>query len=348
MNTQPVQPITVGLASFGMSGRIFHAPFIERNPIFKLKLILERTKTVSKKKYPNARIVTTFEALLNDKEIELIIINTPSYLHYEMTKSALLAGKHVVVEKPFTVTSKEGRELIQLAETNHLILTVYHNKRLEGGFKTVKNLLDSNRLGKLKNVRLAIPRYKPFIGPKAWKENKYPGAGLLYDLGSHLIDQSLQLFGQPLHITADLQIQRNQGKVIDYFVLYLKYEDFDVELATDMFSKNPGPTFSLTGAKASFVKYGNDLQEQQLDEDLIDWDQLGKDTPPHYGRLTNIKTSKEEIVKTEAGSYADFYQNLYGAIRLNIPLLITPEEALEVIELIEKSLSFEVVNNTLN
>lgn len=342
------QPITVGLASFGMSGRIFHAPFIERNSNFELKLILERTKTASKKGYPNAKIVNTFEDLINSDDVELIIINTPSYLHYEMAKSSLLAGKHVVVEKPFTATSKEGEELIQLAKARDLLLTVYHNKRLEGGFKTIKNLLDSNRLGTLTNARLAIPRYKPFIGPKLWKENNYPGAGLLYDLGSHLIDQCLQLFGPPLSIKADLQIQRKQGKVIDYFVLYFKYRDFNVELATDMFSKNLGPTFSLTGTKASFLKYGNDPQEKQLDEEKIDWNQLGKDEPQHYGKLTDLETGKEEIVKTEDGSYTDFYQNLYEAIRFNTSLLIQAQEAVDVIKLIERVLKFEVVKNTLN
>lgn len=342
------QPIIVGLASFGMSGRVFHAPFIERNPNFKLKLILERTKTASKKKYPNAQIVTTFEALINDKETELIIINTPSYLHYEMSKSALHAGKHVVVEKPFTATSKEGKELIQLAKDRNLLLTVYHNKRLEGGFITIKNLLNSNRLGKLKNARLAIPRYKPFIGPKLWKENNYPGAGLLYDLGSHLIDQCLQLFGPPLNIKADLQIQRKQGKVIDYFELLFKYKDFTVELATDMFSKNPGPTFSFMGENALFVKYGNDPQEKQLDEETIDWNQLGIDDPQHYGKLTDLETEKAEIIQTEDGSYTDFYQNLYEALRLNTLLLITPNEAVDVIKLIERILKFKVVKNTLN
>lgn len=340
-------PIKVGLASFGMSGRIFHAPFIERNPNFKLTLILERTKTASNKKYPNATIVTTFEALINDNETELIIINTPSYLHYEMTKSALLAGKHVVVEKPFTATSKEGEELIQLAKARDLLLTVYHNKRLEGGFKTIKNLLDSNRLGTLTKARLAIPRYKPFIGPKLWKENNYPGAGLLYDLGSHLIDQCLQLFGPPLSIKADLQIQRKQGKVIDYFVLYFKYRDFNVELATDMFSKNLGPTFSLTGTKASFVKYGNDPQEKQLDEETIEWEQLGKDNPQNYGKLTDHQTGKAEIMQTADGTYTEFYQNIFEALRKNASLLISPEEALEVIQIIEQVLIFKVEINTV-
>ena len=342
------QHITVGLASFGLSGRVFHAPFIEHDPNFVLKLILERTKTDSKTKYPNVQIVTTFEALINDKEIELIIINTPSYLHYEMAKSALLADKHVVVEKPFTSTSKEGYELIQLAKDRNLLLTVYHNKRLEGGFKSVHTLLESKRLGQLKNARLAIPRFKPFIGPKAWKENNNPGAGLLYDIGSHLIDQSLQLFGHPLNITADLQIQRKGGKVIDYFVLYFNYKNFDVELAADMFSKEPGPSFSLTGTEATFVKYGSDPQEKQLDEETINWDLLGLDDSQYYGELTEIETNTQERLKTERGSYSDFYQNVYDAITWNTPVLITPQEAVEVIEIIEEVLFFEVIYNPQN
>lgn len=340
-------PILVGLASFGMSGRIFHAPFIKRNPHFRLQSILERTKNNSKENYPEATIVRSFDALLSDSEIELIIINTPSYLHYEMTKAALLAGKHVVVEKPFTATSKEGEELIKLAQKRNLILTVYHNKRLEGGFKTVQSLLSEQKLGKTNHARLAIHRYKPTIGPKAWKENDLPGAGILYDIGSHLIDQCLILFGTPQRIEADLQIQRPHGKVIDYFLITFYYGSFEVEIISDMFSKDSRPNFSISGENAAYIKYGNDPQEEQLAAKKINWDTLGKDTPENFGIFISHEGETEECIPTEDGNYMTFYENLFGAIRQNKSLFVSPNSALEVIKTIEEILKFPVVKNTI-
>ena len=271
--------IVVGLASFGMSGRVFHAPFIEKNPNFRLKLILERNKNRSREEYPRAKIVRSFSEILEDNEVELVIVNTPTYLHYEMTKLALLAGKHVVVEKPFTATSKEGEELIQISRSRNLLLSVYHNKRLEGDFKTIKTLLRENRLGTLINFQIALHRYKPEIGPKKWKENDFPGAGLLYDLGSHLIDQCLHLFGWPLDINADLQIQRKDGEVVDYFCITLKYNGFNAIILSDMLTKENKPTYTIVGTKASFVKYGKDPQEIRLSKGRVNWDTLLSEAP---------------------------------------------------------------------
>jgi len=330
--------IIIGLVSFGMSGRIFHAPFIERNPNFELKTILERTKSKSKKLYPNTTIVRSFDELLNDAQLDLIVINSPTYLHFEMAKQALLANKHVVLEKPMTATSKEGQELLALSNEKSLMLAVYHNKRFEGGYKTVQKLLVNQKLGKLLNSKFAVHRYRPYIGPKAWKEETYPGAGILYDIGSHLIDQCLMLFGWPLDLQADLQIQRNNGAVIDYFELALIYKDFTAVIVSDMLTKKSKPTLTLVGTKSTFIKYGADPQESKLAQDPIYWDELGTDSPENYGTLTNNKTQESENIKTEEGSYSQFYENVYEALRLNKPLLITPEQALDVIKIIEWAL----------
>ncbi len=336
--------INVGLASFGMSGRIFHAPFIERNPNFNLKLILERTKTNSIKHYPNARVVREFDELINDEDVELIVVNTPNYLHFEMAKAALLAGKHVVVEKPITVTKKECEELIQIAKKKELVLAPYHNRRFDGGYKTVKKLISENRLGTLSNCRITMHRFRPEIGPKVWKEEEYPGAGLLYDLGSHLIDQCLDLFGWPLAVGADLQIQRKNSKVIDYFCITLQYENFNAEIVSDMLTKEGKPSYSFTGSRASFVKYGIDPQEERLGERVINWEKLGKDPEENYGTLTN-NIGNTERIKTQDGDYGQFYQNVFETIRMNAPLLITPEQALNVIKLIEWIKEYPVTTN---
>ncbi len=327
--------IKVGLASFGMSGRIFHAPFIEKNPNFELKLILERTKSNSKELYPNANIVRTFEELINNKEVTLIVVNTPTYLHFEMAKLALEAGKHVVLEKPMTATFREGEELIALAKENDLQIAVYHNKRFEGGFKTIQKLLATKRLGSLNDCSIAVHRFRPEIGPKAWKEAAFPGAGILYDIGSHLIDQVLVLFGWPADIQADLQIQRANGKVIDYFKITFLYEDFKTTIVSDMLTKERMPTFLLTGTKSSFVKYGNDPQENRLVENPINWDGIGEDLEKNYGKLTSHETNATEKIKTENGGYDQFYKNIYEVLRLDKELIISPEQALDVIKLIE-------------
>ncbi|MDH5367399.1 MAG: Gfo/Idh/MocA family oxidoreductase [Cyclobacteriaceae bacterium] len=329
------QIVQVGLASFGMSGKVFHAPFIERNPNFNLKLILERSKSNSKELYPNARIVRSFEELISDNEIELIVINTPTYLHYEMAKQALLAGKHIVLEKPMTATSQQSEELINIAKEQNLLIAVYHNKRLEGGFKTVKKLLSENKLGALKNCHISMHRYKPEIGVKLWKEGDYSGAGLLYDIGSHLIDQCLDLFGWPINVEADLQIQRKDSQVIDYFYITLKYKNFNAVIVSDMLTQENKPSFHVIGSKASYIKYGKDTQEGSLVEGNVNWEKLGEDLEENYGILTLNENGNTEKIKTENGSYIEFYQNVFEALRHDATLLITPKQAQDVIKMIE-------------
>lgn len=337
--------IIVGLVSFGMSGRIFHAPFIEKNPNFELKTILERTKSLSKELYPNTTIVRSFDELLNDDDLDLIVINSPTYLHYEMARQALLADKHVVLEKPMTATSKEGQELLAISKNNGLMLAVYHNKRFEGGYKTVQKLLAHQKLGALQKSKFTVHRYRPHIGPKAWKEERYPGAGILYDIGSHLIDQCLVLFGWPSDLHADLQIQRKKGAVIDYFELTLIYKDFRAVIVSDMLTKKSKPTITLVGTKGTFIKYGADPQESKLAQEPINWDEIGADYPENYGTLTNNNTKESEIIKTEEGWYGQFYENVFDVLRLNKSLLITPEQALDVIKIIEWAIdSTKVIN----
>ena len=340
-----VSKIKVGMVSFGMSGRIFHAPFIERNPNFELKLILERTKSNSKTTYPNATIVRSFEALIANKEVTLIVVNGPTYLHFEMAKAVLEAGKHLVLEKPMTATFKQGEELIALAKKKGLHIAVYHNKRFEGGFKTLQKLVVNKQLGHLKECKIALHRFRPGIGPKAWKEESYPGAGILYDIGAHLIDQVLVLFGWPLTIEADLQIQRTNGKVVDYFKITFLYENYKATIISDMLTKEPKPTFLLSTSKGSFVKYGNDLQESRLAENPINWNGIGEDIEENYGTLTNHDNNTTEIIKTESGGYVQFYENVYKVLRLNEELIITPEQALDVIKIIEWAMESGITKN---
>lgn len=329
------KPIVTALTSFGMSGEVFQAPVISSHAGFNLKYILERSKDKSKERYPNASIVRTFDEILSNPEIELVIVNTPNTLHFPMAKAALLAGKNVVVEKPFTITVTEGEELIQLAKDTGKVLAVFHNKRLEGEFKTVQKLIKDNLLGKLELFETHFDRYRPEIGPKKWKEENIPGAGLLYDLGPHMIDQVLVLFGMPLSVEADLQIQRTGGKVVDYFNITLSYDSFNAIVSAGMFAKEPVLKYLIKGEKGIFKKFGNDPQEALLKAGHSplekDW---GKEPKEQWGTI-EMKNGKVDSVETLVGSYVDFYNNIYDTIRNSKPLMITPEEALNTIKIIE-------------
>ena len=187
--------IKVGLAAYGMSGQVFHAPFISTNPHFELCKIVERSKELSKERYPDATIVRSFEELIKDPAIELIVVNTPDSTHYEYARLALEAGKHVIVEKPFTSTTEEGEELIALAAEMGLMLSVYQNRRWDADFQTVQEIISKGLLGRLVEYESTFARYRNFIKPNTWKETGESGGGLTYNLGSHLIDQAIRLFG---------------------------------------------------------------------------------------------------------------------------------------------------------
>lgn len=329
------KPIVTALASYGMSGQVFHAPFIEAHPGFQLKHIVERTNSFSAERYPLSHIARSFEEVLNDDEVELVVVNTPNQLHAPMAQQALLAGKHVIVEKPFSITVEEGKEVMKLAAQQHRTLNVFHNKRFEGEFKTVRQLILDKALGKLSLFETHFDRYRPEIGPKKWKEEDVPGAGLLYDLGPHMIDQALVLFGWPKAITGDLQKQREGSQVIDYFHITLHYEQHDAIVTAGMFAQGPVMKYLIKGSEGVYTKYGADPQEALLKQGVLpttyDW---GKEASSQWGKITNQK-GEETFVPTTAGSYMDYYESIYQTIRNNAAQAVHAEEALDTVLVIE-------------
>ena len=201
-----MKPINTALLSFGMSGVVFHAPLIHVHPGFTLSAVWERTKDLAQKKFPGIKTFRSLEDLLSDPDIELVIVNTPNYTHYEYARKALLAGKHVIVEKPFTVTVAEGEELIVLAKEQAKLLSVYQNRRYDSDYRTLRKILEQGLLGNIAEAEFHFDRYNESLSPKLHKEEPGPGRGALYDLGAHLIDQALQLFGMPQAVFADIQI----------------------------------------------------------------------------------------------------------------------------------------------
>lgn len=334
--------IKVGLAAYGMSGQVFHAPFISTNPHFKLCKIVERSKELSKERYPNATIVRSFEELIKDPAIELIVVNTPDSTHYEYARLALEAGKHVIVEKPFTSTTEEGEELIALAAEKGLMLSVYQNRRWDADFRTVQEIISKGLLGRLVEYESTFARYRNFIKPNTWKETGESGGGLTYNLGSHLIDQAIRLFGMPEAVFADIATMRTHGKVDDYFMIrFLRPSlapDVKVTLKASYLMREAEPRFVLHGTLGSFVKHGVDKQEAALLRgEMPDQPHWGEETEEEWG-LIHTEIDGEEICRKYpgiSGNYGGFYQNIFEHLRLGEALQTGARDILNVIRVIE-------------
>lgn len=270
-----MKPINTALCSFGMSGWVFHAPFLTVNPGFNLYAVWERTKNLAVEKYPGIKTYRTLESMLTDDLIELVIVNTPNYTHFDYAKKALNAGKHVIVEKPFTIKVEEAKDLIEIAKSQNKKIGVFQNRRYDSDYKTIKKVVDKNLLGELVEVEFHFDRFKEELSPKLHKETPGAGAGSLYDLGSHIIDQALQLFGMPDKIFADLRIVRPESKVVDCWELLLYYPKHRVRLKSSYVVREALPGYVLHGLKGSFIKPKTDNQEDTLKlgvlPDKSDW-----------------------------------------------------------------------------
>ena len=333
-----MKQINTALCSFGMSGWVFHAPFLQINPGFNFFAVWERSKNLAEQKYPGIKTYRTLEDMLTDEAIELVIVNTPNYTHYEYTKKALDAGKHVIVEKPFTITASEGNELIELAKKQNRKLSVYQNRRYDSDYKTIKKVLSQNILGDLIEVEMHFDRYKEELSPKLHKEVPGPGAGSLYDLGSHLIDQALQLFGMPQMLFADIKAMRPISKVDDYFELLFYYETKRVRIKSSYVVREALPGYVFHGLKGSFIKPKTNVQEEMLQAGKIpgtpDW---GIEPESERGLLHTEKSGREvrEYIESEKGNYNEYYDGIYEAIRNDKPLPVTAEDGVKVITIIE-------------
>ena len=345
------KPIVTAIASFGMSGVVFQGPSLKVFPqYFKIHKILERTKNISAQRYPEAIIVRNYEDILNDPDVELVLVNTPDYLHFEMARQAIEAGKHVVVEKPFTKTSEEARELISLAHQNGVILSVYQSKRLDNGFQTLQKILNDKLLGRVVEYEAHYDRYRNFIQEGSWKEDGDERTGVLFNLGSHIVDQTLVLFGIPTAVTAHLNVLRTGGRTTDNFDIRLHYDNFNAILRCSYLVREMGPQYIVHGTEGSFVKMGTDPQEELMKRHhLPNEPQWGEDHPNDWGLLnTSIKGLHfHGKVETLPGNLAGFFSKLYGTIREGKELFVKPEEALTVIRILEACLESNRLKKTV-
>lgn len=334
--------VNVGLVGFGAAGQVFHAPVITSVNGLRLHRVTARKqeqRELLQQRYPEAIAVGNIEELIGADDIDLVVVATSNDVHHSITKAALLAGKHVVVEKPFTNTSAQADELIALANQQSRVLTVHHNARWNSDYLTVKKVLESGRLGRLVSFEARYDRFRNTLKENAWREEDLPGSGILYDLGAHLIDQSIQLFGRPSAVNADLRKQRTGAQAVDDFELILHYPGLKVSLKGAMLVKEPSPRYALYGVEGAFVKYGVDPQEAALKAGKSpkgdpEWGQEPKEI---WGKLNVLENGQDhtEYLPSERGYYPAFYQNVYEAVTGQGELLVKPEQARDVIRVIE-------------
>lgn len=345
--------IRVGLVGFGMSGRVFHAPFLHTLPQYNLVAVVERHKNEAEKLYPYVETERSLENLLKRDDIDLVVITTPNETHFSYTKQALAAGKHVVLEKPFANTSKEAQQLITLSKKTGKLLSVYHNRRYVGDFKTITQIVEKGLLGTIHEYICHFDRYRDAPkADKAWREENRPGSGVFFDLGPHLIDQALQLFGLPQQVTAFIKHQRPFSIVDDYFDLRLDYaQGLTVILKSGMLIREMGPRYAIHGTQGSYVKYGDDPQEELLKKGMLpigrNW---GKEPIDQHGILHTIMNGKIKRKKhpTLAGNFGGYYTDLYHTLVNGVPLKAKPEDGFNTIKIIELALQSHSLRKTVS
>ena len=336
MVPQQSKTIGVGLIGFGLSGQSFHAPIISAVPGLELVAIFQRSGDLAQQRYPQARVVRSLDEFLKDERVRLCVVATPNESHFPIARQCLETGRDVVVDKPFAVTSDEARQLMRLAEERGRLLSVYQCRRYDGDFQTVRKLFEAGTLGRIVTFESHFDRFRPTL-KNAWREKPGPGAGMLYDLGPHLIDQAMQLFGLPQRITADIRCDREGSLVDDAFDLRLDYPGMRAILRSTMMACAHATRFVIHGTGGSFLKNALDPQEEPLRRGVVPggpgW---GEDPESHWGTLYVAGgPSAGEKVKTEAGDYRKFYANVRDAMLGQAELAVTPIQAMQVIRAIE-------------
>jgi scyllo-inositol 2-dehydrogenase (NADP+) len=332
--------IGVGLVGYGLGGSAFHAPLIRAEPGLRLHAVATSRAEQVRRDHPGVLVVASPTELLEDPAVELVVVAAPNAVHHRLAAAALRAGRHVVVDKPFTITTAEADELMELAAAQGRRLSVFHNRRWDSDFLTVRRCLETGLLGEVSSFVSRYDRFRP--APKGgWKEEAGPGSGILYDLGPHLIDQALVLFGLPATVWADLAVQRPGVEAVDYVHLVLGYGRLRAVLHAGMEVRDPGPRFEVHGDRGSFVKWGMDLQEEAIRAGGRPggpgW---GSEPPDRHGTLTTEVAGLElqGRLASVPGAYQSFYAAMAAAIAGRGPVPVPPAEARATILVIEHAL----------
>ncbi len=320
---------------FGFAGATFHAPVIAASGRTQVAAIATGQPDRARAAYPDARIVADLDALLALDDIECVVIATPNDTHFPLARQVLDAGRHVVVDKPVTLTSDEALALARLANARSRVFAPFHNRRWDGDFLTVRRVVESGELGRITYVTSHFDRFRPQVRVR-WREEAARGGGLLLDLGPHLIDQALALFGLPDTVSATVKTRRDNGSAPDFVHVQLGYPDKDVALHASALSAIEPARFTLHGTRGSYQKFGLDTQEDQLKAGLTPDDvEFGGGNPPGVLRVLDGDVETERPVPTLDGQYAEFYRALAASIREGAPFPVAPQDAVDVMTIIE-------------
>ncbi|GGO74717.1 oxidoreductase [Bowmanella pacifica] len=338
-------PIRTAVIGFGLSAKVFHLPFIQASARFSLTAISSTQSDAVRQAFPHTVCFGDAKQLIDQAECELVIITAPNQAHFELAQYALSQGKHVLVEKPLTVSSQEAQQLIDLATHQGKVLAPFHNRRWDGDFLTVKQLIETEALGEVRLFESHFDRFRP-TPQQRWRENSETGSGILYDLGPHLIDQALALFGPPEAITARVLAMRPAARAVDYFHLQLHYPNKEVILHADPYQAGPNPRFKVQGNKGTFIKFGLDPQEARLRAGVLPIEPTwAEETTEQFGTL--YLPEEHQVVSTQTGGYQHLFSNLADAIDKKASLLVSAQQALLGIKIIESALQSHLDGRTL-
>ena len=329
----------VAVIGYGYAARTFHAPLVESVAGLALRVVASSDPAKVRAERPWVRVVNEPAHAFAAPDVELVVIATPNETHFALALAALRAGKHVVVDKPFTLTVAEASDLSAVATRAKRLLSVFHNRRWDADYRTVRRLLGTGRLGRPVHFESHFDRYRPAVAER-WRERSEPGAGLWYDLGPHLVDQALQLFGRPDAIYADLAVQRDGGRGIDYFHALLSFDRLRVLLHAGSLVPSAGPRFIVHGTQGTYVKRGVDIQEAALKAGArpggAEW---GED--PVRGELTRFDGERVTVTlePNERGDYAQFYAAVRAALAEGRENPVSPNDAVDVMRVIEAGIA---------
>jgi predicted dehydrogenase len=333
--------IRVGLIGFGMVGRVFHGPLISSVDGLELAAVMERTSSNAAQRYPGIITYRSLDAMLADSSLGLFVVATPSQSHFEVASRILKAGKNLIVDKPMCTTSAEIAQLMELASARKAFLVPFHNRRWDSDFQTIQKLLHESLLGRLVYFESRFDRWRPDPpAERLWKEDP-PSGGVLLDLGTHLADQALTLFGKPEAVSAEILCEREWARACDAFILRLRYPRFSVVLGANCLTTPSRPRFHLRGAKGNYWKIGLDPQEAALNKvtciDDLDW---GKEPAAEWGTLhVDVNGSVEtRSVEPIPGDYRLYYAGVRDALLGKAPAPVPALAAWRVARLLEWAL----------
>ena len=327
-----------GIFGFGLAGQYFHAPLLAAAGI-DVSAVVSRQRDHVHSVLPQARVYESDSELLENSDIDLVVIATPNHLHVEQAHRALSAGKHVVVDKPLCLRASQAEELISLAHERGRMLAVFHNRRWDADFLTIRKLIAEDRLGRLNAFHARWDRYRPAVADR-WREHEVEGNGVLYDLGAHLIDQALCLFGTPDWIQADVFAQRPRAVASDGFELLMGKGQARITLGVSTLAADGGPRYRIHGAHGSYVKSGLDVQEPQLRAGMLAGDaSFGVEPQSQWGTFTDGASGERRIVPSQTGQWTHFYAQVRASIEGGGPPPVSASDGREVIRVIEAALA---------